>query len=117
MIELRGYIDGNGNKRFAGWLEGLDASAAAKVTIALTRMEQGNFSKVKGIGAGVYEYKIDCGPGYRIYFGKDGELVVILLGAVRRNVRTGTFRPRRNAGPTTNEERNRRSSNASYPRL
>src|ERR1017187_7820494 len=80
MIELRGYIDGNGNKRFAGWLEGLDASAAAKVTIALTRMEQGNFSKVKGIGAGVYEYKIDCGPGYRIYFGKDGELVVILLG-------------------------------------
>ena len=80
MIELRGYIDGNGNKRFAGWLEGLDASVAAKVTIALTRMEQGNFSKVKGIGAGVYEYKIDCGPGYRIYFGKDGELVVILLG-------------------------------------
>ena len=68
MIELRGYIDGNGNKRFAGWLEGLDASAAAKVTIALTRMEQGNFSKVKGIGAGVYEYKIDCGPGYRILF-------------------------------------------------
>jgi putative addiction module killer protein len=62
MIELRGYIDGNGNKRFAGWLEGLDASVAAKVTIALARMEQGNFSKVKGIGAGVYEYKIDCGP-------------------------------------------------------
>jgi putative addiction module killer protein len=80
MIELRGYIDEKGNKRFAGWLEGLDASAAAKVTIALTRMEQGNLSKVKGIGAGVYEYKIDFGPGYRIYFGKDGELLVILLG-------------------------------------
>ena len=47
----------------------------AKVTIALTRMEQGNFSKV-----GVYEYKIDFGPGYRIYFGGDGETLVILLG-------------------------------------
>ncbi len=80
MIERRGYIDGNGEKGFARWLEGLDASAAAKVTIALTRMEQGNFSKVKGVGVGVYEYKIDFGPGYRIYFGRDGETLVILLG-------------------------------------
>ncbi len=35
-------------------------------------MEQGNFSNVQGVGAGVYEYRIDFGPGYRIYFGKDG---------------------------------------------
>ena len=80
MIQLRGYIDENGNRRFADWLEGLDASAAAKVTIALTHMEQGNLSKVKAVGAGVCEYKIDFGPGYRIYFGKDGDLLVILLG-------------------------------------
>ena len=80
MIELRGYIDEKGNKPFANWLETLDATAAAKVTIALTRMEQGNFSKTKGVGAGVFEHKIDFGPGYRIYFGKDGESVVILVG-------------------------------------
>ena len=43
-------------------------------------MEQGNFSNVRSLGAGVYENKIDFGPGYRIYFGKDGELLVILLG-------------------------------------
>ena len=42
-------------------------------------MEQGNFSNVKGVGAGVYEYRIDFGPGYRIYFGKDGDRLVILL--------------------------------------
>jgi putative addiction module killer protein len=66
--------------RSQNWLEGLDASAAAKVTIALTRMEQENFSNTKGVGAGVYEYKIDFGPGYRIYFAKDGDLLVILLG-------------------------------------
>jgi len=42
-------------------------------------MEQGNFSNVKGVGAGVYEYRIDFGPGYRIYFGKDGDQLVILL--------------------------------------
>jgi putative addiction module killer protein len=80
MIELRGYIDESGNKRFAQWLEGLDALAAAKVTIALSRIEQGNFSKVKGVGSGVFEYKIDFGPGYRIYFGKDGGRIVILVG-------------------------------------
>lgn len=61
-------------------MEDLDPTAAAKVTIALTRMEQGNFSKTKGVGAGVYEYKIDFGPGYRIYFGRDGERLVIVIG-------------------------------------
>jgi putative addiction module killer protein len=80
VIELRGYVDENGNKRFANWLEGLDAAAAAKVTITLTRMEQGNFSNAKGVGAGVYECRIDFGPGYRIYFGKDGDRLVILIG-------------------------------------
>jgi len=44
------------------------------------RLELGNFSNVKGVGAGVFEYRIDFGPGYRLYFGKDGEAVVILLG-------------------------------------
>src|SRR2546425_5441103 len=80
MIELRGYIDEKGKKRFADWFESLDPSAAAKVTIALTRMEQGNFSNAKGVGAGVYEYKIDFGPGYRIYFGRDGAGLIILIG-------------------------------------
>ena len=79
-VELRGYTDENGNKPFANWFDSLDASAAAKVTIALTRMEQGNFSKAKGVGAGVLEYKIDFGPGYRIYFGNDTDLIVILIG-------------------------------------
>jgi putative addiction module killer protein len=80
MIELRGYIDRSGKKRFASWFESLDPSAGAKITIALTRMEEGNFSKAKGVGAGVYECKIDFGPGYRIYFGRDGDSIVILLG-------------------------------------
>jgi len=71
VIRLRGCIDERGNGRFATWFEALNPEAAAKVTIALTRLEQGNFSNNKGVGAGVYEYKIDFGPGYRIYFGKD----------------------------------------------
>ena len=46
----------------------------------MTRLASGNFSNVKGVGAGLFEYKIDFGPGYRVYFGKDGECVVILVG-------------------------------------
>jgi putative addiction module killer protein len=50
------------------------------VSTALVRLSLGNFSQVKGVGAGVFEHKIDFGPGYRIYFGKDGENLIILLG-------------------------------------
>ena len=46
---------------------------------ALERMADGNLSNVKPVGRGVLEYRIDFGPGYRIYFGRDGELLVILL--------------------------------------
>lgn len=60
--------------------DGLNAPAAAKVAAALYRLAEGNFSNVKGVGAGVFERKIDFGPGYRIYFGKDGDAIVILLG-------------------------------------
>jgi putative addiction module killer protein len=48
--------------------------------MAVTRLGQGNFSNVKGVGSGVSEYKIDFGPGYRIYTGKYGDHLVILLG-------------------------------------
>src|SRR5260370_37153131 len=79
VIELRGYIDERGRKRFGDWLEALNPDAAGKVTIALTRIELGNFSNVKGVGAGVYECRINFGPGYRVYFGKDGDRLIILL--------------------------------------
>ena len=58
----------------------MNAVAAARVVAALVRMEQGNFSNTKGIGGGVLECRIDFGPGYRIYFGRDGDSIVILLG-------------------------------------
>lgn len=80
MITIREYIDSNGHSPFAKWFSGLNAQAAAKVTTSLARIEQGNFSNTKGVGAGVIECRIDFGPGYRIYFGKDGDTLVILVG-------------------------------------
>jgi putative addiction module killer protein len=49
------------------------------VTTAIRRLESGHLSSVKGVSAGVFEYRIDFGPGYRVHFGKDGESIVILL--------------------------------------
>ena len=80
MVEIKEYVDTNGRSPYANWFDGLNAPAAAKVATALVRMEQGNLSNVAGVGAGVFEYRLDFGPGYRIYFGKDGEAFVILLG-------------------------------------
>jgi len=80
MVAVREYLDGLDHSPFSDWFGRLNREAAAKVTAALVRMQQGNFSNAKGLGAGVYEYRIDFGPGYRIYFGKDGEKLVILVG-------------------------------------
>jgi putative addiction module killer protein len=80
MVDVLEYLDGDGKSPYAIWFESLNAEAAAKVTMAVTRLRQGNFSRVKGVGSGVFEYRIDFGPGYRIYLGKDGNKLVILLG-------------------------------------
>ncbi len=77
---VKEYIDTNGNSPFTDWFDGLDSQTAAKVSTALTRVEMGNTSNIKGIGDGVLEYRIHFGAGIRIYFGKDSDTLVILLG-------------------------------------
>ena len=79
-ITVKEYLDPAGESPFARWFDGLHAPAAAKVATALYRLELGNYSNVKSVGAGVHECRIDFGPGYRIYFGKDGKRLIILLG-------------------------------------
>jgi putative addiction module killer protein len=73
------YLDFSGRSPFERWFDRLDAAAAAKITIAVARLGEDNLSNVKGVGHGVFECRIDFGPGYRIYFGRDGDLLVILL--------------------------------------
>ena len=79
MLELRYYLASNGGSPFEEWFAGLNSAAAAKVAVALARLEQGNLSNAKAVGEGVLEYRIDWGPGYRVYFGRDGDVLVILL--------------------------------------
>ena len=74
------YLTVTGASPFRNWFDNLDGRAAAKVTTALIRMGIGNTSNVESVGGGVYERKIEYGPGYRIYFGMDGETLVVLVG-------------------------------------
>ena len=79
-VRVLEYVDAEGRSPYGTWFDGLNAPAAAKVAVALYQLAAGNRSNVKGVGSGVFERKIDFGPGYRIYFAKDGDSVVILLG-------------------------------------
>lgn len=79
-VTILEYISDNERSPFGAWFNSLSAYNAAKIARVLYRMEQGNFSNTKGVGEGVYENKINIGPGYRIYFGQDGEDIIILLG-------------------------------------
>ena len=84
-MRITEYLDASGKSPFAGWFNELDAQAAVKITVALIRIGQGNLSNVKSVGSGVAEYRIDFGPGYRIYFGREGdELVILLAGGTKK---------------------------------
>ncbi|WP_105402044.1 type II toxin-antitoxin system RelE/ParE family toxin [Neorhizobium sp. T7_12] len=78
-MKITEYLEPDGSSPFGRWFSKIESPAASKVTIALARIGQGNLSNVKSVGAGALEYRIDYGPGYRIYFGRDGEQLVILL--------------------------------------
>lgn len=79
MVEVVQFETAEGACPFADWFADLDARAAAKVRTAIARIETGNFGDVKPVGEGVSERRIDFGPGYRVYFGQDGQRLVILL--------------------------------------
>ncbi len=80
MIHVEEFITDEDVSPFRRWFDGLDEQAAALVTIAIDRLGEGNISNAKALGEGVSELRINRGPGYRVYFGWDGKVLVILLG-------------------------------------
>jgi putative addiction module killer protein len=80
MIQVEEFVTDEDVSPFRRWFDALDDRAAALVTIAIDRLGEGNTSNAKSLGEDVSELRINRGPGYRIYFGWDGKLLVILLG-------------------------------------
>lgn len=78
--ELHIYLTENGLAPFSEWLASLrDIKARAKIRVRLDRVSLGNLGDCHGVGDGVQELRIDYGPGYRVYFGRVGAAIVLLL--------------------------------------
>jgi putative addiction module killer protein len=85
MVKVVEYLDTAGRSPFGIWFDALDVAAAVKIRRAVARIEAGNFGDAKAVGKGVIERRIDVGPGYRLYFGRDGdELVILLAGGTKQ---------------------------------
>ena len=80
MIAVVECLDAQGGSPFKAWFDALNSQAAVIVTVAVERLADGNTSRVKSIGEGAAESRIDRGPGYRVYFGWHGKTLVVLLG-------------------------------------
>ena len=78
-MDVQEYLREDGSNPYRKWFDSLDEMAATKVAIAKTRLALGNTSNVKWFD-GIGEYRIDWGPGYRIYLMQEGKALIILFG-------------------------------------
>ena len=86
---VREYLEDGGRIPFRDWLTELDKATRARVQARILRFETGNLGDHKDVGAGVLEARLDFGPGYRVYFGRKGrELVLLLLGGDKGSQKT-----------------------------
>jgi putative addiction module killer protein len=82
---VREYVDESGRIPFRDWLSQLDTVTRARVQARVLRFEMGNLGDHKEVGDGVSEARLDFGPGYRVYFGRRGrELVLLLTGGDKK---------------------------------
>ena len=86
MYQIIDYLTADGRDPFKDWLAGLaDRPARARVLVRIQRMAAGNFGDCKPIDGGVWELRIDHGPGYRVYYSRVGDkLVLLLIGGDKR---------------------------------
>jgi putative addiction module killer protein len=79
-VEIRHYVNPAGNDVFDDWLSQLaDVRAQAKIAARINRLAAGNFGDCRSLGQGLYELRIDWGPGYRVYYSMIGKHSVLLL--------------------------------------
>ncbi|PSM20355.1 addiction module protein [Nitratireductor sp. StC3] len=79
LLEIEVYTTPDGRQPFIRWLEAIDREARRRVNIALARLEEGNTGSLRSVGEGVHEIRLIYGPGYRVYLGREGHRLVILL--------------------------------------
>src|SRR3990172_12309657 len=78
-LVIREYLTAEGKSPYRAWLDPLPPSVRARVQARVLRFEMGNLGDHKSVGGGVWEARLAFGPGYRIYFGKDGNSIIVLV--------------------------------------
>ena len=78
-LTVREYLSADGRSLFREWLNDIDIAARARIQARVLRFEMGNLGESKSVGGGVWEARLMFGPGYRIYFGKEGRSIILLL--------------------------------------
>ena len=91
-IDVRYYEDESGRRPFERFFNRIGGMAAVKITAAISRLRAGNTGDSKSVGKGVSELRINWGPGYRLYYGWDGDNLVILLSGGAKKVQEKTVR-------------------------
>ena len=75
----------SGRKPFSDWMDTLiDNPIYETILVRLERVEDGNFGDCEPVGSGIHELRINVGPGYRVYFGEDGDFVILLCGGKKK---------------------------------
>lgn len=91
-FQILEYEDSQGKSPYREWLYGLDVATRARIQARILRLESGNLGDHRNVGEGVWEARLDFGPGYRVYFAFDGECLILLLcggdkGSQKRDIK------------------------------
>lgn len=85
LLQVMEYVGPNGVSPFQGWLADVDPVTRSRIRRYVDRLAQGQLANTKSVGEGVYELRMDFGPGYRAYFGRRGPwLIILLMGGDKR---------------------------------
>lgn len=90
MYRLKHYVNSSGDDLFGAWLDSIfDIRTRSRIAARLLRLNNGNFGDCKPVGEGVWELRVDTGPGYRIYYAIDnGKVILLCEGGDKRTQRS-----------------------------
>lgn len=94
-LAIKEYVSADGRRYFREWLDSLSIPIRARIQARILRFETGNLGDHKSVGEGVWEARIVFGPGYRIYFGKKGRSIILLLMGGDKSSQAGDIRKAR----------------------
>ena len=91
-LTIREYVSADGRSYFREWLDSLALPVRARIQARVLRFETGNLGDHKSVGEGVWETRVMFGPGYRIYFAKEGGSIILLLLGGDKSSQAGDIR-------------------------